>query len=309
MKILKRILPVLVFICIIAPPAHTQISPVTDQYMLNPVLINPANAGARGAISVAAFYRKQWAGIKGAPETLTLVADGPFESGKVGLGVYLAADKTGVTKETSFSTLYSYRISAGENTISFGLRAGLLSTNTRWSDLIVLDPGDEFYLADTKTYIVPDFSFGAHITDDRYFAGFSIPRLLGYRFLPERNRYSVRVNPGQYYYVFHGGYLVNLAADVEFLPSALISLSPGEKMLMDLNVHFIFAGRMWTGLSYRTNKSMAGIFQFGVSNQLKVAYSHYLDFGMLGRFSNGSHEVMLRYEFLYKVDVVSPLIF
>jgi type IX secretion system PorP/SprF family membrane protein len=309
MKKLKRLLLALVFISIIVPRAYTQVPPVTDQYMLNPVLINPANTGARGALSVAAFYRKQWAGLKGAPETLTLVADGPFEDGKVGLGAFISADKTGVTRETSISTLYSYRISAGENTLSFGLRAGLLSTNTRWSDLIVLDPGDELYLVDSKSYIVPDFSFGAHITDDRYFVGFSIPRLFGYRFVPEKNRYSVRVNPGQYYYVFHGGYLVSLAPDVEFLPSALISLSPGEKMLMDLNVHFIFGGRMWTGLSYRTNKSMAGMFQFGVNNQLKVAYSHYLDFGMLGRFSNGSHEVMLRYEFLYKVDVVSPLIF
>jgi type IX secretion system PorP/SprF family membrane protein len=308
MKIQKKILLASVFICI-AAAAYPQVAPVTDQYMLNPVLINPASAGARGALSVAAFYRKQWAGIKGSPETLTLVADGPFVSGKVGLGVLIATDKIGVTRETSFSTMYSYRIPAGENTLSLGLRAGLLGRNARWSDLIVLDPGDELYLVDSKSYVVPDFGFGAHITDDRYFASFSIPRLLGYRFEPDRNRYSVRVNPGQYYYVFHGGYLFSLAPDVEFLPSALISLSPGDKMLMDLNAHFIFAGRMWAGVSYRTNKSMAGLFQFGVSNQLKVAYSYYLDFGMLGRFSNGSHEVMLRYEFLYKVDVVSPLIF
>lgn len=286
-----------------------QLAPLTDQYILNPVLINPANSGARGAFSIAAFYRKQWVGIKGSPETITLAADGPFSSGKVGVGLFVSSDKIGVRRETSLSTSYSYRIDVGASTLALGLKAGLISTQAKWSDLVVLDPGDEQYLVDTENHILPDFSFGVHLSDDRYFAGFSIPRLFQYNFKPEENKYGLKVNPAQYYYLFHGGYLIAIAPEIKFLPSALLSLSPKRKPLLDLNAHFILADRLWAGVSYRTNNSVSGLFQFGINNQLKLAYSYYLDFSRLGQFSNGSHEVMLRFEFLYRVDVVSPLIF
>lgn len=44
-----------------------QLRPVTNQYILNPLTINPSYAGNRGGLSIAAFYRQQWVGISGAP--------------------------------------------------------------------------------------------------------------------------------------------------------------------------------------------------------------------------------------------------
>ena len=44
-----------------------QLTPVNDQYILNPLTINPSYAGSRGGLSIAAFYRQQWVGITGAP--------------------------------------------------------------------------------------------------------------------------------------------------------------------------------------------------------------------------------------------------
>lgn len=286
-----------------------QLAPVSDQYILNPILINPAHTGQRGALNAAALYRRQWAGIKGAPETITIVADAPIADKDISLGFSLITDKIGVTRETSFNSYYSYNLETGFGDLSLGLKAGLMSTNTRWSELSVIDPGDENFLQDSRNFIVPDFSFGAYLTDGRYFAGFSIPRLIGYKFNFEKNRYSLKINPGQYYYLFNAGFSLPVADEIIFLPSMLLSLSPGEKTLLDINAHFSFSDRMWAGLSYRSNNSMSALFQFGISNQLKIAYSYYLDFSRLGRFSSGSHEIMLRYEFRYKADVVNPLIF
>lgn len=305
---MKKILQLL--ICIfVASGARGQITPVTDQYILNPILINPAQTGSRGTLNVAAFYRRQWVGIKGAPETLTLSADAPLSNGKIGLGFSIISNKIGVTKETSVSTAYSYSVKALGGDLSLGLRAGLFGTNTRWSDLIVLDPGDELSLVDSKVYLVPDFSFGMYLSYDHYFAGISIPRLLGYKFNFDKNRYSLKVNPGEYYYLLNTGYVFDIAPGIKFFPSTLVSLSPGNKTLLDINAHFGFSDKLWTGISYRSNKSMAALFQFAVNDQLKFAYSYYLDFSKLGRYSNGSHEVMIRYEFRFKADVVSPLIF
>jgi type IX secretion system PorP/SprF family membrane protein len=286
-----------------------QLTPVTNQYVLNPLTINPAFAGSRGALNIAAFYRRQWVGITGAPETMTFSMDAPLNDEKIGLGLIIVNDKIGVTKETQFMSNYAYKIKIKDGVLSFGLGAGIITTNTAWSDLIVQDPGDEIYLVDSRVFIVPDFNFGIYYSYKNYFAGLSIPKLLGYQFNYDKNKYTLLVNPGQYYYLFNTGYVFNLTSKMKFFPSTLVTFSPGEKILYDINAHFNFSDRLWVGASYRSNRSVAGLLQFSLNNQLRVAYTYDFDIGRLGRYSNGSHEIMLRYEFRYRVDVVNPLIF
>ncbi len=286
-----------------------QLTPVTNQYILNPLTINPAYAGNRGSLNVAAFYRKQWVGVAGSPETMTLAVDAPFLDAKLGLGLSIVNDKIGVTKETQIQTKYSYKIEMKGGNLSLGLGAGLITTNTTWSDLITIDPEEGSYLEDSRVFVVPEFSFGAYYTYHNYFAGFSVPRLLGYTFDFDKNKYTLKFEPGQYSYLLNTGYLFTLSPKAKFFPSVLVSYSPGEKLLYDINAHFNLFDRLWTGISYRSNRSFAGLLQFAVNDQLRVAYTYDFDFGKLNRYSSGSHEIMVRYEFRYRVDVVNPLIF
>ena len=165
-----------------------QLVPVTDQYVLNPLLINPAFAGERGALNMASFFRMQWMGIEGAPETLTLAVDAPLFNNKVGLGFLISKDRIGVTEETQFNSNYSYKIFIKEGTLSFGLGAGLITTRTAWSDLIAIDEGDDYYLIDAKNYYVPNFSFGMYYSNKNYYAGFSLPKLLNYKFIFDKKK-------------------------------------------------------------------------------------------------------------------------
>jgi type IX secretion system PorP/SprF family membrane protein len=305
---MKRIIKSIVFLLIPFSLAG-QLSPVTSQYVLNPLTINPAAAGNRGALNIAAFYRRQWVGITGSPETMTLALDAPALDSKLGLGFIVENDKLGVTKETKFNTVYAYKMKLKGGNFSLGLGAGIITTNSAWSDLVVIDPGDENYLVNSRVFVVPDFSFGAYYTKQDYYIGMSIPNLLGYNFDFNKNKYTLKFNPGQYYYLFNGGYSFTINPKIKFLPSTLISLSPGEKVLMDLNAYFNLYDRFWTGISYRNKRSVGVMFQFAVNNQLRIAYTYDYDTGQLGHYSNGSHEIMLRYEFRYKVNVVNPLIF
>jgi len=286
-----------------------QLTPVTNHYVLNPLRINPSYAGSRGGLSVAAFYRQQWVGLDGAPRTMSLELDAPVLSDKLGLGLFVVNDKIGVTRQTEVMTSYAFRISVGNGTLALGLGAGLVATNTAWSDLIVLDPGDDYFLIDSKVFVVPDFSFGTYYSGKNYFLSFSIPRLLGYRFDFDKNKYSLRVEPGNYNYVLNTGYMFPLGAKARVMPSALVSYSPGDRLLYDGSLHFILYDRVWLGATYRSTGSVTALAQFAINNQLKMAYSYDFDFGKLGTYNNGSHEVMLRYEFRYKVDVINPLIF
>ena len=72
------------------------------QYMYNTVSVNPAYAGSRGHLSIAALYRNQWVGLDGAPETQTLNFHTPMGYRGVGLGVSIVNDKIGPTSETYF---------------------------------------------------------------------------------------------------------------------------------------------------------------------------------------------------------------
>jgi len=306
--IMKKIIRTLILLFVPVSLA-AQLTPVTNQYVLNPISINPAYAGNRGALNIAAFYRRQWVGIKGAPETITLAGDLPFMDTKLGLGLIISSDKIGVTKEIRLNTQYSYRIKMKTGSLSMGLGAGLMTTNTAWSDLVVIDPGDEYYLINSRVFIVPDFNFGVYYTNKSYFAGFSIPKLIGYKFDFDRNKYTLKVNMGKYNYLFNTGYMFSLSEKVRLLPSTLISFTPGEKLLYDINAHVILFDKLWTGLSYRSNRSFTALAQFAVNKQLKIAYTYDFDFGNLRKYSYGSHEIMIRYEFRYVVNVANPLIF
>ena len=294
---------------IIPAGLFSQLTPNTNQYILNPLSINPSLAGNRGALNLALFYRSQWVGIEGSPQTITLAMDAPFPLSKVGLGLIITNDKIGVTKQTRFITCYSYKISIGEGNLSLGLGAGVITTNTAWSDLSTDDPGDDSYLVSSRVLLVPDFSFGVYYSLRNYFAGITVPELLGYRFDFTKNKYDLTIDPGQYHYLINTGYLVNLSPKLLFVPSALVSLSPGEKVMYDINAYLNLSDHLWLGVSYRNKRSVGGLIQFAVNQQTKIAYTYDFDFGPLARYSNGSHEVMLRYIFKYKVTVVNQLIF
>lgn len=305
---MKRLVQSLILVMLSATLAG-QLTPVTMQYILNPQVINPSAAGNRGALNVAAFYRRQWVGIPGAPQTISLSVDAPILSSRLGLGMQIIRDRIGVTNQTQFMSSYAYKIPVGEGYLSLGLGAGLMTTNTTWSDLIVLDPGDETYLQDSRVFVVPDFSFGMFLSGTNYFAGFSIPRLLGYQFDYDHNKFTLRAQPDQYYYMLNTGFIIRMGVRSKIIPSALLDYSPGEKLLYDLNLHFNINDRVWMGATYRSTNTLTGLLQVALTSQIKVGYTYDFDFGSLGTFNRGSHEVMIRYEFKYKADVVNPLAF
>jgi len=114
---------------------------------------------------------------------------------------------------------------------------------------------------------------------------------------------------GNSYYLFNTGYLFDVSPKFKFFPSLLLIYSPGDKLLFDINANFRVMDKLWLGASYRNNRSINSMFQFQLNDQVKFAYTYEMDFGKLRTFSSGSHEIMLRYEFRYKVDAISPLNF
>jgi hypothetical protein len=81
-------------------------------------------------------------------------------------------------------------------------------------------------------------------------------------------------------------------------------------MRIDLNGNFIISDFIWIGGSWRTTENVAvGILQLQLNPQIMFGYSYDYPVGALSNYSKGSHEVVLRYEFGYKVTAANPRYF
>ena len=66
--------------------------PQFSQNMFNKLANNPAIAGSSESINATVLHRSQWMGFDGAPTTLNLSVDGPFEVLHGGIGLNIVSD-------------------------------------------------------------------------------------------------------------------------------------------------------------------------------------------------------------------------
>jgi type IX secretion system PorP/SprF family membrane protein len=299
-----------------AQTGNTAISlgyPVYSQYLQNGLLINPAYAGSRGALSTFMSYRMQWIGISGAPVFQTISLNAPTKNDKVGLGIMAQFMQFGVTQSQNIYVSYAYRISLGTGKLAFGLKGGFDRSNTNYTGLVTTESGDPVFLANDKPYFLPNFGAGIYYYSDNLFAGASIPDFLYY----QQNISTRSVEPhhsvNKYDIVFSAGGLIKFSDALKFKPSVLVdySLDKTKKLTQfDINGNFIFGDLIWVGGSWRTSEQVAVvILQVQLNPQLMIGFSYDNPFGRMSNFSHGSSEFIVRYEFGYKVSAANPRYF
>ena len=113
-----------------------QQDPIYNQYMFNPLVINPAYAGSRNQMSVVILHRSQWLGFGGgAPNTQTASFHAPLLQGKVGLGAVVTRDVIGPVSRTGFSGAYAYRLRLRTGKLAIALRTGLYNYVFDWNKI------------------------------------------------------------------------------------------------------------------------------------------------------------------------------
>jgi len=119
---------------------HAQQDEQMSIYMYNPLYFNPAYAGSRDAVSIAAVGRFQWLNYKGAPRSQWLSVHSPLQAKALGVGLHMVNDKIGKRHRTAIYGDMSSSIaldSKGENRISVGLSLGMDVIGFDFSDAIV----------------------------------------------------------------------------------------------------------------------------------------------------------------------------
>jgi type IX secretion system PorP/SprF family membrane protein len=290
---------------------NAQQVPITSQYLTNGLVINPAYTGTREALSANLSYRKQWARISGAPQFQTLSLHSPVnKKEKVSLGIMADYLTYGVTKDVGIYAFYSYAVRIGKGRLSMGLKGGFDLSNTNYNNLQFPDgnPADPLLSGDMK-YTLPNMGLGFYYYTDKYFAGLSVPSILTYR-RDETDEFRVSPDYKLFRTYFTAGTILQFADAFKVKPSVLVRYSMHEPLEVDLNANLIFADMLWVGGSYRiAEKAAVALLDLQITPQLKIGYSYDYQMGHLNKYTSGTHEVSLRYEFAFAVSATSPRYF
>lgn len=302
---MRRIL-LYIFLFMIPVITDGQLFVMSDHYVQNALVINPAYAGSQEALDVSVSHRTFWNGFEGSPKTTSLSLHAPFFNERVGLGFFLVNDKIGVTNATHMVGNYAYRINLGYGKLAFGLGAGIKLTNATWGDLDALDAEDDLLNNNRTTGVAPDFSIGVYYSNHKYFMGLSVPLFLHHEYKSEKERYIISNELKNYNYFYHTGYMLDLTEGIQIFPSLLLKYQQENPLQLDVNTHVILKDKVWLGATYRSKNVLVGILQYQFNNQLRIAWSY--DVGMVQneQYMNHSSEIMIHYVFNYELDIPGP---
>lgn len=303
---------ILVFLALAAAMTiEAQQVPVTSQYLTNGLVINPAYAGTRGALSANLSYRKQWAKLTGAPQFQNISLHSPVNKReKMAVGIMADYLTYGVTKDVGIYAYYAYQVRLGPGKLSMGLKGGIDLSNTNYNNLLFPDgnPADPLLTGDMR-YTLPNIGAGFYYYTDKFFVGLSVPSLMTYK-RDEMDEFSVTPDYKLFKTYFSAGALITFSDIFKVKPSMLLRYSMSEPLEVDLNANLIIADLVWIGGSYRiAEKAAVVLVDLQVTPQLKLGYSYDYQLGHLNSYTTGTHEVSLRYEFEFSVSATSPRYF
>lgn len=291
----KNILFIIALIAVIKVQA--QQDAMLSQYMFNGMVLNPAYAGSHKYWGGSVVHRNQWTGFEGAPKTSVLALDGPLLHDKMGLGFILAHDKIGVTQQTDFYANYAYKLPLHDGKLAFGLRAGVSHYTAKLSELVIWDNGDNNFMENRDSELLPKFGFGTYYYTDRWYAGLSIPTLIAYD--PD-NDFSFdlsRSSDLRRHYYLTAGYVYPINEAMQLKPSFLLKQVHGAPLQADINMAVLMYNALWLGASYRTGDAISAMLEYQVSQSFRIGYSYDYTTSVMNRYSGGTHEIRLGYDF------------
>ncbi|MGM0650830.1 MAG: PorP/SprF family type IX secretion system membrane protein [Bacteroidota bacterium] len=282
---------------------NAQQVPMYTHYMYNTLVINPAYAGSRDALTVTALHRSQWVGFSGAPMTQTLSLHAPLRNKHIGVGLSVMNDKIGPTNNTSIYGDFAFIMQMSEKSkLALGLSAGADIFQAELSSVALDQEDDPAFLHDNSNHITPNFGFGAYYYRERFYAGVSVPSLLENDYFENENGTTLIGKEKRHFYLIAGS-LFNLSENLELKPTMLIKATGAAPIQADLTASFIIMKRLLLGGMFRTGDSFGILVGFDATEQLHLGYSYDWSYGLeTMRYNGGSHELVLRYDFTFFDD-------
>ncbi len=300
--------------------AYTQQYQQVSQYMLNPYLSNPAMAGAEDFIDIKSGYRKQWAGLEGAPTTFYVSGHTPI--GKVygarthkgdygnwhGVGAYLYADNAGALlgkndqvrsagfKRNGAYLSYAYNIQLSKGSgygfshkdgirLSMGAFLGVQNHCIGCDNGFIFDNGpngtQDAAVDEQIRSVNPDAALGMRF----YFRELFYTDLAAFQIFANGNLSR--------HYLAAAGAKIEIINQGYLMPSVLIKTVGPAPVAIDLNCRFDYHDLFYAGLSYRNQDAFVMMAGVVIDRKYELAYSYDITLSDIKLYSSGSHEVVI----------------
>lgn len=293
---MKKALIYIVLLCC-GLVAKAQQLPQYSQYILNKYVINPASAGSEGYYVGQTNYRSQWEGIKDAPTTYILSANGPLAHQKMGIGGYLMVDVTGPTRRTAFNLSYAYHVNITSSLkLSMAVNAGILNYSIDGSEIVFENPADYTASNYKESKMFPDAGFSFYLYDDNLFFGGSAPQLIQNELDFQRSIADPSGRLVNHYFLL-GGYKIDASTNVQVEPSFLLKYIKPIPIQYELSLRGIYKEVFYIGGSYREGDAIALLAGYTLQNNLTLGYSYDIVQSDIQNYSTGTHEIMLSFKF------------
>ena len=285
------------------------------QYMYNTIAVNPAYAGSRGVLSIAALHRSQWVGLDGAPTTQTLNVHTPV-SEKVGLGLSIVNDEigNGTNQDTYFDAVFSYTVPVSETgKLSFGVKAGGHFLNIDFNQLRNFDPSTApSNQVNIDKKFSPNFGAGIYYHTEKFYAGLSVPNFLQTEHFDGSGNSSSYLAQERMNWYLISGYVFEINPDLKLKPAILFKAVEGAPLQADLSVSALLNKKFSLGLAYRWDAALNALFGIQINEKLMLGLAYDREITELGNtaFNNGSFEIFLRFEFFNRYrNTLTPRFF
>ena len=225
----------------------------------------------------------------------------PLTNKKIGLGAVISNDKIGITNQTDFYGSYAYHIPMHTGKLSLGLNAGFSYFKSNFSELTVWDTDDPVYESNSLSNILPNFGAGVYYYSEKFYAGLSAPQLL--RYDPEQPFHVVveKVHKLSRHYYLTSGMIIATTGELKFRPSFMLKYAANTPLQYDINMNVLISDIIWVGASYRSNDAIVAIFEYQVDKKLRIGYSYDMTLSEIRKYSTGSHEIIIGYDFGFNV--------
>jgi type IX secretion system PorP/SprF family membrane protein len=282
-----------------------------SQYMVNPVIYNPAASGLYDAVWIYGAGRNQWMGFKDQnnetiqPRNMIAGANIPIHSINSMIGFHYNLEKLAYQSRSDFKLDYAYKLNIGKKqSLSLGISGQISQMKLDIDKLIPLDSTDPINLTPGKQKdLIPEIGVGIfYASEDRFWAGFSLLNLLG-----SKATLGNIIMDDQMAAVIQAQYKISLINErkrkIELAPSFLVK-SNFTNTQVEVDLLAYINNMYWLGTGYRLQDGiilLAGMhikdFLFGISYDVTI--------GKMNEATKaGSAEIHLSYCFPVKKSAI-----
>jgi type IX secretion system PorP/SprF family membrane protein len=276
-----------------------------SHYSFSGLAINPAFAGSHDMLSVSLSHRSQWMGFEGAPTYNIVGIHTPLRNTKMGLGLLVMNESIGLRKYTGFYLNYAHRLTLGQGKLALGLKAGVA---TGKFNLIDLEGDDVVFSENSNSYLLPNFGVGMYYYSKKFYAGLSLPLILGYK-TNETGDVIAYNDFNKYAYYLSAGVNFDIAPNWQIQPSGLAEYDKTGGIIADGGLSLLYKEVFRVGASYRSKQAIVMLLDYKITYQLRVGIAYDYGINELNSYNRNSFEITLEYNFGYQIKASNPTIF